>query len=77
MFCGYAMKIFLSIISMLSLSSLSVAQEANDPEIEEIIVIGELSRQGVRAQIIRVETDIYSFYIPYFFFHCFSIQSFI
>ena len=62
MFCGYAMKIFLLIISMLSLSSLSVAQGADEPDIEEIIVIGELSKQGVRTQIIRVETDIYSFY---------------
>tara|TARA_B100001250_G_scaffold49429_1_gene38707 strand:+ start:292 stop:738 length:447 start_codon:yes stop_codon:yes gene_type:complete len=47
---------------MLSLGSLSAGLGANEPEIEEIIVIGELSRQGVRAQIIRVENDIYNFY---------------
>ena len=47
---------------MLSLGSLSAGLGANEPEVEEIIVIGELSRQGVRAQIIRVENDIYNFY---------------
>ncbi len=56
------MRIFLLAISMLSLGSLSAGLGANEPEIEEIIVIGELSRQGVRAQIIRVENDIYNFY---------------
>ena len=30
--------------------------------IEEIIVIGELSKRAVREQIIRVEGDIFSFY---------------
>ena len=37
-------------------------QEAGESEIEEIIVIGELSRSAVRAQIVRVENDIYRFY---------------
>ena len=56
------MRISLLAISILSLGSLSAGLAANEPEIEEIIVIGELSRQGVRAQIIRVENDIYNFY---------------
>ena len=56
------MKKFLLVISILSMGSLSVAQEANESEIEEIIVIGELSKRAVRAQIIRVEGDIFSFY---------------
>ena len=56
------MRISLLAISMLSLGSLSAGLGANEPEVEEIIVIGELSRQGVRAQIIRVENDIYNFY---------------
>jgi len=37
-------------------------KEAGESEIEEIIVIGELSRSAVRAQIVRVENDIYRFY---------------
>ena len=37
-------------------------QEAGENGIEEIIVIGELSRSAVRAQIVRVENDIYRFY---------------
>lgn len=56
------MKNFLLLISMLSLGQLSTAQDANQSEIEEIIVIGELSKPAVRAQIIRVENDIYRFY---------------
>ena len=40
----------------------TIAQQASEAEIEEIIVIGELSRSAVRAQIIKVEDDIYSFY---------------
>ncbi len=56
------MRISLLILSMSSLSYLPITLEANEPEVEEIIVIGELSRQGVRAQIIRVEEDIYNFY---------------
>ena len=56
------MKKFLLVISILSMGSLSVAQEANESEIEEIIVIGELSKRAVRAQVIRVEGDIFSFY---------------
>ena len=47
---------------MLSLTPLSFSQDTNQSEIEEIIVIGELSKRAVRAQIIRVENDIYSFY---------------
>ncbi|NKB33091.1 MAG: hypothetical protein GKR91_08340 [Pseudomonadales bacterium] len=56
------MKKIILAMSMLSLSPLSFAQDANETEIEEIIVIGELSRRAVREQIIRVENDIYSFY---------------
>ena len=56
------MRISLLILSMFSLSYLPITLGANEPEVEEIIVIGELSRQGVRAQIIRVENDIYNFY---------------
>ena len=37
-------------------------QEAGENGIEEIIVIGELSRSAVRAQNVRVENDIYRFY---------------
>ena len=37
-------------------------QEAGENGIEEIIIIGELSRSAVRAQIVRVENDIYRFY---------------
>ena len=60
------MKKFILIVSILSLSPFSLAQDAdeaeNETEIEEIIVIGELSRRAVREQIIRVENDIYAFY---------------
>ena len=56
------MKKFLLIISILSISPLSLSQDANESEIEEIIVIGELSKRAVREQIIRVEGDIFSFY---------------
>jgi hypothetical protein len=56
------MKKIILLILMLSLTPISVSQDANESEIEEIIVIGELSRRAVRAQIIRVESDIYSFY---------------
>lgn len=37
-------------------------QGVDQPPIEEVIVIGELSRPAVRAQIIRVENDIFNFY---------------
>lgn len=56
------MKKFLLIILLLSFNQLSPGQEAKQSEIEEIIVIGELSKRAVRAQIVRVENDIYSFY---------------
>ena len=60
------MKKLILIISMLLLHSISVAQatteDENETEIEEIIVIGELSKRAVREQIIRVENDIYDFY---------------
>ena len=56
------MKNFLLVISILSTSSVSFSQNANESEIEEIIVIGELSKRAVREQIIRVEGDIFSFY---------------
>lgn len=51
-------KIALGIL--ISLLFHSVAAMAAD--IEEIIVIGELSKPALRAQIIRVENDIYNFY---------------
>lgn len=56
------MRKILLIIPFLTLSSYSGAQDSTESEIEEIIVIGELSRRAVREQIIRVETDIYNFY---------------
>jgi len=56
------MKKFMLVIFMLCVSQLVSGQQASQSEIEEIIVIGELSKPAVRAQIIRVENDIYSFY---------------
>jgi hypothetical protein len=56
------MKKLTLILSLLAVSQLASGQAANESEIEEIIVIGELSRSAVRSQIIRVESDIYSFY---------------
>ena len=56
------MKKFMLITSMLCVSQLVSGQQASQSEIEEIIVIGELSKPAVRAQIIRVENDIFSFY---------------
>ncbi|MDA1369478.1 MAG: hypothetical protein O2971_01785 [Proteobacteria bacterium] len=56
------MKNFLLVISLLYLGQASIAQDVNQSEIEEIIVIGELTKPAVRAQIIRVENDIYRFY---------------
>ncbi|HJN96795.1 MAG: hypothetical protein CMQ15_18460 [Gammaproteobacteria bacterium] len=56
------MKKFLIVTSLLCVSQLVSGQQAGQSEIEEIIVIGELSKPAVRAQIIRVENDIYSFY---------------
>ena len=50
------------VIFMLCVSQLVSGQQASQSEVEEIIVIGELSKPAVRAQIIRVENDIYSFY---------------
>ena len=50
------------ILSMIAVSQLALGQSAEDSDIEEIIVIGELSRSAVRSQIINVETDIYNFY---------------
>lgn len=49
-------------ISALCFCQLAISQQADDSEIEEIIVIGELSRSAVRARIIQVEDDIYHFY---------------
>ena len=49
-------------ISALCFCQLAISQQANDSEIEEIIIIGELSRSAVRAQIIQVEDDVYRFY---------------
>ena len=50
------------VIFMLCVSQLVSGQQASQSEVEEIIVIGELSKPAVRAQIIRVENDISSFY---------------
>jgi hypothetical protein len=47
---------------LVAVAQLSLGQVADKSDIEEIIVIGELSRPAVRTQIIRVETDIYNFY---------------
>ena len=54
-------RIFFTLAFLLSVQ-LVWGQEAGEREIEEIIVIGELSRSAVRAQIVRVENDIYRFY---------------
>ena len=54
-------RIFFTLAFLLSVQ-LVWGQEAGESEIEEIIVIGELSRSAVRAQIVRVENDIYRFY---------------
>ncbi len=56
------MQLLLLIILMLSLVAQTQAQDTNANEIEEIVVIAELSKPAVRAQIIRVENDIFSFY---------------
>lgn len=61
------MKKILLVVSIISLSTVSLAQEgdrssAEDSETEGAIVISELSRREAREQIIRVENDIYSFY---------------
>jgi hypothetical protein len=50
------------ILLLVAVSQLSLGQVAGKSDIEEVIVIGELSRPAVRSQIIRVETDIYNFY---------------
>ena len=50
------------ILSMIAVSQLALGQSAEDSDIEEIIVIGQLSRSAVRSQIIRVEADVYNFY---------------
>jgi len=54
-------RIFFTLAFLLSVQQVW-GQEAGESEIEEIIVIGELSRSAVRAQIVRVENDIYRFY---------------
>lgn len=56
------MQLLLLIILMLSLVAQTHAQNTSTSEIEEIVVIAELSKPAVRAQIIRVENDIFSFY---------------
>ena len=50
------------ILSMIAVSQLALGQSAEDSDIEEIIVIGQLSRSAIRSHIILVETDIYNFY---------------
>ena len=52
----------LLILLVVVVPQLSLGQAADNSDIEEIIVIGELSKSAVRSQIIRVETDIYNFY---------------
>lgn len=47
---------------LVAVAQLSLGQGADKSDIEEVIVIGDLSRRAVRAQIIRVETDIFNFY---------------
>jgi len=56
------MRKVLLLIPMIMFCTYSSGQDSGETEIEEIIVIGELSRRAVREQIIRVENDIYSFY---------------
>lgn len=56
------MKKTVLILLLVVFSQLSLGQVADTPAIEEVIVIGELTRPAVRSQIIRVETDIYNFY---------------
>jgi len=56
------MKKLTLILSLIAVSQLAFGQAADESDIEEIIVIGELSRSAVRSQIIRVENDIYDFY---------------
>ena len=56
------MKKLTLILSLIAVSQLAFGQAADESDIEEIIVIGELSRSAVRSQIIRVESDIYDFY---------------
>ncbi len=56
------MKKLTLILSMIAFSQLAFGQASDDSDIEEIIVIGELSKSAVRSQIIRVERDIYDFY---------------
>ena len=52
----------LLILLVVVVPQLSLGQAADNSDIEEIFVIGELSKSAVRSQIIRVETDIYNFY---------------
>jgi hypothetical protein len=56
------MKKLSLVLFLVTVSRLALGQAADKSEIEEIIVIGELSRSAVRSQIIRVETDIFNFY---------------
>lgn len=56
------MKTLVLAISALCFSQWAIGQEKSESAIEQIIVIGELSKPAVRAQIIRVEDDIYRFY---------------
>ena len=56
------MKKLSLVLFLVTVSRLALGQAADKSEIEEIVVIGELSRSAVRSQIIRVETDIFNFY---------------
>ena len=48
------MKKLTLILSLIAVSQLAFGQTADESDIEEIIIIGELSRSAVRSQIIRV-----------------------
>ena len=56
------MKQLLLTIMMVAFIAQTSAQNSNDAAIEEVVVIGELSKPAVRAKIIRVENDIFNFY---------------
>ena len=56
------MKKFAIAIFVLCCYQSSIGQQVSGSDIEEIVVIAELSKPAVRAQIIRVEDDIYRFY---------------
>ncbi len=56
------MKIMFVALLLAASVSAAYAKNANVNDVEEVIVIAELSIPELRAQIIRVENDIFSFY---------------